>query len=140
MSRKGCSLDNAACEGFFGRLKNEMFYNHNWNVVSISKFITILNDYMIWYNQKKIKVSLGNISPIEYRHSLRLIAYIINPRKCPYSQSERPIFYFLLSNFIIRLRLCKHTFPSSIHFQKLFLRYKSACFYSQCRFCRDTLP
>lgn len=27
MSRKGCSPDNAACEGVFGRLKNEMFYN-----------------------------------------------------------------------------------------------------------------
>ena len=26
MSRKGCSPDNAACEGFFGRLKSEMFY------------------------------------------------------------------------------------------------------------------
>lgn len=26
MSRKGCSPDNSACEGFFGRLKNEMFY------------------------------------------------------------------------------------------------------------------
>lgn len=27
MSKKGCSPDNAACEGFFGRMKNEMFYN-----------------------------------------------------------------------------------------------------------------
>ena len=26
MSKKGCSPDNAACEGFFGRLKNELFY------------------------------------------------------------------------------------------------------------------
>jgi putative transposase len=25
MSKKGCFPDNAACEGFFGRLKNEMF-------------------------------------------------------------------------------------------------------------------
>ena len=25
MSKKGCSPDNAACEGFFGRLKNEIF-------------------------------------------------------------------------------------------------------------------
>ena len=74
MSRKGCSPDNAACEGFFGRLKNEMFYNNNWDGVSISKFITILNDYLIWYNQRRIKVSLGNMSPIEYRHSLRLNA------------------------------------------------------------------
>jgi putative transposase len=30
MSRKGCSLDNAACEGFFGRLKTELFYLRNW--------------------------------------------------------------------------------------------------------------
>lgn len=27
MSAKGCSPDNAACEGFFGRLKNEFFYH-----------------------------------------------------------------------------------------------------------------
>jgi transposase InsO family protein len=30
MSKKGCSPDNAACEGFFGRLKNEMFYGVSW--------------------------------------------------------------------------------------------------------------
>jgi transposase InsO family protein/transposase-like protein len=27
MSKKGCSPDNSACEGFFGRLKNEFFYD-----------------------------------------------------------------------------------------------------------------
>lgn len=26
MSKKDCSPDNSACEGFFGRVKNEMFY------------------------------------------------------------------------------------------------------------------
>lgn len=26
MSKKGCSPDNSACEGLFGRMKNEMFY------------------------------------------------------------------------------------------------------------------
>jgi transposase InsO family protein len=30
MSRKGYSPDNAACEGFFGRLKIELFYARNW--------------------------------------------------------------------------------------------------------------
>ncbi len=29
MSQKDCSPDNSACEGFFGRLKNEMFYNRS---------------------------------------------------------------------------------------------------------------
>lgn len=36
MSKKGCSPDNAACEGFFGRLKNEMFYGRSWIDVSIN--------------------------------------------------------------------------------------------------------
>ena len=34
MSRKGCSPDNSACEEFLGT-KNEMFYNRNWNGLSI---------------------------------------------------------------------------------------------------------
>jgi putative transposase len=72
MSKKGCSPDNSACEGFFGRLKNEMFYNKSWVGVSINQFIKILNDYLVWYNKKRIKISLGNMSPVEYRQSLGL--------------------------------------------------------------------
>lgn len=30
MSKKGCSPDISACEGFFGRLKVEMFYGLSW--------------------------------------------------------------------------------------------------------------
>ena len=43
MSKKGCSPDNSACEGFFGHLKNEMFYFKDWAGVSISQFIDILD-------------------------------------------------------------------------------------------------
>ena len=70
MSKKGCSPDNAACEGFFGRLKNEMFYNRNWNRITIEAFINTLDEYMHWYNEKRIKMSLGGMSPLEYRRSL----------------------------------------------------------------------
>lgn len=73
MSKKGCSPDNSACEGLFGRLKNEMFYNRDWAGVSIQEFIDILNEYLIWYNEKRIKISLGNMSPREYRQSLGLV-------------------------------------------------------------------
>ena len=41
MSKKGCSPDNSACEGVFGRLKNEMFYNTDWTGVSISEFARV---------------------------------------------------------------------------------------------------
>lgn len=73
MSKKGCSPDNAACEGFFGRLKNEMFYGRSWIGVSLDAFIQELNNYIHWYNHKRIKLSLGGMSPLEYRHKLGIL-------------------------------------------------------------------
>lgn len=72
MSKKGCSPDNSACEGFFGRLKNEMFYGQSWIGVSIEQFIDTLDKYIQWYAEKRIKVSLGGLSPLEYRRHLGL--------------------------------------------------------------------
>lgn len=74
MSKKGCSPDNSACEGFFGRLKNEMFYYRSWKDVSIDQFIDELDRYLRWYNEKRIKMSLGGMSPVAYRRSIGLIA------------------------------------------------------------------
>ena len=74
MSRKGCSPDNAACEGFFERLKTELFYPRNWQDISVDQFIQIVDAYIRWYNEKRIKISLGSISPIEYRLSLGITA------------------------------------------------------------------
>ena len=74
MSKKGCTPDNAACEGFFGRLKNEMYYNRSWNDISMGEFIDLVDEYIRWYNQKRIKLTLGGMSPIEYRESLRSAA------------------------------------------------------------------
>ena len=67
ISKKGCSPDNSACEGFFGRLKNEMFYQRDWTNTTINQFINQLDDYIHWYNNKRIKLSLGGISPLQYR-------------------------------------------------------------------------
>lgn len=74
MSKKGCSPDNAACEGFWGLLKKEMFYNQDWTNISIKGFIHVLNDYLDWYNHTRIKQSLGYLSPVEYRQKLGLSA------------------------------------------------------------------
>jgi len=74
MSRKGCSPDNAACEGFFGRLKTELFYAREWKATTVEQFIKEVNSYIRWYNEKRIKISLGSLSPIEYRESLGLTA------------------------------------------------------------------
>jgi transposase InsO family protein len=70
MSRKGCSPDNAACEGFFGRLKIEMFFSRDWLSTTIDEFIASLDAYIQWYNEARIKISLGARSPIGHRRSL----------------------------------------------------------------------
>ena len=72
MSRKACSPDNAACEGFFGRLKTEILYPNDWRSTTIKQFIDTLDRYIRWYNKKRIELSLGYLSPIEYRESLDL--------------------------------------------------------------------
>lgn len=73
MSKKGCSPDNAACEGFFGRIKNEMFYGRSWQGITIEEFCNQLEEYMIWYRDKRIKMSLNGMSPMEYRESKGMV-------------------------------------------------------------------
>ena len=70
MSQKGCSPDNSACEGFFGVIKNAIFYGRDWKGVSIDEFIKFLNDYIHWFREKRIKQKLGYKSPIQYRASI----------------------------------------------------------------------
>lgn len=74
MSRKGCSPDNAACEGFFGRMKNEMYYCQEWSNTTIAQFMQKVDAYIRWYNEHRIKMSLGALSPMEYRRHLGLAA------------------------------------------------------------------
>ena len=70
MSRKGCSPDNAACEGFFGHLKNEMFYNRSWEGCSIAELKYEIDSYIRWYCTDRIKLTLGGLSPFQYRKEL----------------------------------------------------------------------
>lgn len=74
MSRKGCSPDNSACEGFFGRLKNEFFYHRDWRGVAMESFMEQLDGYIRFYNERRKKQSLGWMSPMQYRISKGLAA------------------------------------------------------------------
>ena len=72
MSRKGCSPDNAACEGFFGRLKTEMYHGRKWSGITPEKFMQQVDTYIRWYNERRIKLSLGAVSPEMYRQQCGL--------------------------------------------------------------------
>ena len=55
MSRKGRSPDNAACEGFFGNLKNEFFYGRDWRGVTQERFVEMLDEWLVRYSSERIK-------------------------------------------------------------------------------------
>lgn len=55
MSRKGHSPDNAACEGFFGRLKVEFFEGRDWSGWTAEDFISALSGYVGWHNDGRIR-------------------------------------------------------------------------------------
>ncbi|HCL8168656.1 TPA: IS3-like element IS1397 family transposase, partial [Escherichia coli] len=64
MSRKGNCLDNAVMENFFGHLKEEMYYRRDYR--SVEELENAVNEYITYWNQKRIKLSLGGLSPVEY--------------------------------------------------------------------------
>lgn len=74
MSARGCSPDNSAMEGFFGRMKVEFFYGRDWKGWTTERFKDELDSYIRWYNEERIKLSLGGMSPVQYRKSLGLAA------------------------------------------------------------------
>lgn len=72
MSRKGNCLDNSVMENFFGLLKTEMFYKHNFD--SAEHLIDEIEKYIDYYNNKRIKGKLKGLSPVQYRIQSSLVA------------------------------------------------------------------
>jgi transposase InsO family protein len=65
MSRKDNSLNSAVMENFFGLLKSELLYLQQFN--SVNHFHKELAEYINYYNNKRIKPALNNMSPVQYR-------------------------------------------------------------------------
>ena len=67
MSRKGNSPGNGMMESFFGILKSEMFYGYEKTFHSLEQLEQAIVDYIDYYNNKRIKVKLKGLSPVQYR-------------------------------------------------------------------------
>ena len=72
MSAKGCSLDNAAAEGFFGHLKQEFFHKRDFTGVTVDGFADDARRYMTWYRDERIKTEYG-MSIMDRRIKLGLV-------------------------------------------------------------------
>ena len=65
---------NSHADGFFGRIKIEFFYGRDWSGVALDEFADMLDAYLRWYRDVRLKSDLGYKSPMRYRRDLGLIA------------------------------------------------------------------
>lgn len=65
MSRKGNCLDNSVMENWFGIMKSELLYPNKYSDAEVFKKDLI--DYIDYYNNRRIKLKLKGLSPVEYR-------------------------------------------------------------------------
>ena len=68
MSRKGNCLDNSPMENFFGKMKNEMFYGHEYEFKTLEQLQKAMEEYIDYYNSKRIQVKLKGLTPCQARN------------------------------------------------------------------------
>lgn len=58
---------------YFGIMKSEMFYGQENNYKNIEDLKLAIEEYIDYYNKKRIKVKLKGLTPAEYRNQSLLI-------------------------------------------------------------------
>ena len=69
MSRKGNCWDNAVAESFFKTIKHEWLYRFKFS--TYLQLYESIENYINWYNTKRLHSSLGYLSPLEMEIKLR---------------------------------------------------------------------
>lgn len=78
MSRKGNCYDNCIMETFFGRLKNEMYYGYEKDYSSFEEFSQAVEEYIDYYNNKRIQAKTKWMPPVQYRITSICFAWLLN--------------------------------------------------------------
>ena len=54
-------------------MKNGMFYGRSWQDITLENFMRQIKEYMVWYRDERIKLSLGGLSPAEFRSEMGIV-------------------------------------------------------------------
>lgn len=63
MSRKGNCMDNGKMESFFSTLKKAIWFGREKEYKSPAELIAVIDDYIDWYNNKRIQHDLNGMTP-----------------------------------------------------------------------------
>lgn len=70
MSRVGKCIDNGPMEAFWGTLKSEMYYLNKFYTIEALK--EAIEEYIKFYNNKRLQAKLKCLAPMEYRNQALL--------------------------------------------------------------------
>ena len=71
MSRVAKCIDNGPMEGFWGILKRESYYGKRFT--SREELVRMIENYIIYYNNRRVQRNLGVLTPME-KHNNYLLA------------------------------------------------------------------
>ena len=72
MSRVAKCIDNGPMEGFWGILKRERYYGKRFT--SREDLVQMIENYITYYNNRRVQRSLGVLTPMEKHYSYPLAA------------------------------------------------------------------
>lgn len=72
MSRVAKCIDNGPMEGFWGIIKRERYYGKKFT--SRTALISMIENYIDYYNNKRLQRNLGVLTPIEKYKQYMLVA------------------------------------------------------------------
>ena len=72
MSRVAKCIDNGPMEGFWGILKRERYYGKRFT--NKETLVKMIEDYIDYYNNKRLQRNLGVLTPMEKHQSFLLVA------------------------------------------------------------------
>lgn len=71
LSMKGCPYDNAVSEATYKLVKSEFIRNRCF--YSLEQLKRELNDYVRWFNEKRIHSTLGYLTPYQYKSLNKIV-------------------------------------------------------------------
>ena len=72
MSRVAKCIDNGPMEGFWGILKRERYYGKQFT--SRDDLVSMIENYITYYNNRRVQRSLGVLTPMEKHESYLMAA------------------------------------------------------------------
>ena len=109
-------------ENFFGLLKSDFLYLQTFE--SVEQFKKELVEYLEWYNEKKIKVKLKGLTPLQLRNQSLKSAWL----KCPiigvhftlHHGTDVFLFKLLIRNLVVKQFTCMPQFFQIIESSRSF--------------------